>query len=334
MLRMFKNIAQANRPEVGVPQPVRYSTGVPNEYYRDFVSSGEFRNPKKTLLRDGDTVFTMGSCFANEIRAYLHTHQLADTRPQVPAVALPSFHDRSKEISSWGEWDGTSNLQFYNTFSIRQEIEKSVGGWTQSPNDFWQVEIGGETLYQCPYRRRIFAETPEALNRITILIDEEIKASLKAANLIVFTLGLTEVWQKKDNGLFSCCEPGYCHGAGGDETEFVASSYEQNLFNLQRTIEIINQEFGKKQILISVSPVPLGRTFRPLEAYVANIESKSILRSVAGCIDNEFENATYFPSYEMCLSDPTTFREDGRHVKPKKVNQIMDFFQACHRASV
>ncbi|MDB4490386.1 GSCFA domain-containing protein, partial [bacterium] len=179
MLRMFKNIAQANRPEVGVPKPVRYSTGVPNEYYRDFVSSGEFRNPKKTLLRDGDTVFTMGSCFANEIRAYLQTHQLADTRPQVPAAALPSFHDRSKEISSWGEWDGTSNLQFYNTFSIRQEIEKSVGGWTQSPNDFWQVEIGGETLYQCPYRRRIFAKTPEALNRITILIDEEIKASLK-----------------------------------------------------------------------------------------------------------------------------------------------------------
>jgi hypothetical protein len=334
MLRMFKNFTRADRPEVGIRPPVRYATGVPNEFYRDFVSSGEFRNKKKTLLYDGDTVFTMGSCFANEIRAYLHTHQIADTRPQVPTTALPYFHDSSKEISSWGEWDGTSNLQFYNTFSIRQEIEKAVGTWTQSPNDLWQVEINGKTLYQCPYRRRIFAETPEALNTITTLIDSEIKASLKAANLIVLTLGLTEVWQKKDNGLVSCCEPGYCHGAGEDETEFVASSYEQNLFNLKRTIELINQELGGKQILISVSPVPLGRTFRPLEAYVANIESKSILRSVAGCIHSEFENATYFPSYEMCLSDPTTFREDGRHVKPEKVNQIMDFFRACHAESV
>ncbi len=330
MLSVFKNRWRKQETSDDARPPLSYLPGEPNEYYRDFVSSGTFRHAKKPLIRLGDPIFTIGSCFANQIRSYFDTNRLADTRPRVPAHILPLFHNRSKEVSGWGEWDGISNLQYYNTFSIRQEFEKASGEWIQPPDDYWAVTIGDTQLYQCPYRRRIFAESPEQLREITVAIDDEIKQGLNAAKLVILTLGLTEVWQKKDNGLFSCCEPGYCEGGGHEETEFVASTFEQNLENIRKSVEILNANFKPEQIVISVSPIPLGRTFRPTEVSVANTESKSILRLVAGCVESEQENVTYFPSYEMCLTDPNTFKKDGRHVKVEKADQIMELFKTCH----
>ena len=121
-----------------------------------------------------------------------------------------------------------------------------------------------------------------------------------------------------------------CRGGGQVETEFVASTYEDNLLNVKTTMEVLRKHFGEKRVVLTVSPIPLGRTFRPLEVAVANSESKSILRAVAGRISSEFENVTYFPSYEMCVSDPQAYKEDGRHVRPEKGAQIMNFFVACH----
>lgn len=311
-------------------EPLQYLPGETNEYYRDFVSTRTFRNPKVNLFKRGSQVLTMGSCFANEVRAYLETRQIGNVLPKIPHASLALFDDASKEESSWGAWNGVSNLQYYNTFSIRQEIEKAAGIWIQGQDDYWRVNIADTVLNQCPYRRRIFARSPEDLQVLTGVIDGEIKQGLQAADLIVFTLGLTEVWRKKDNGLVSCCEPGYCHGGGESETEFLPSSFQQNHDNLKVIVDVINEYFGHKKILISVSPVPLGRTFRPLDICVANMESKSILRAVAGDIASSYDNVHYFPSYEMCMSDPTAFREDGRHVTREKVDQIMGLFEACH----
>ncbi len=311
-------------------EPLRYLPGQTNEYFRDFVSTRIFRNPKIELFKRGSQVLTMGSCFANEVRNYLESHQIGVVLPRIPDTSLGLFDDASREESSWGAWNGISNLQYYNSFSIRQEIEKAAGIWVQDESDFWQVAISGKTLFQCPYRRRIFARSPENLLSLTNTIDQEIKRGLEAADLMIFTLGLTEVWQKKDNGLVACCEPGYCHGGGHTETEFLASSFQQNYDNLKAIVDVIKEHFGQKNILISVSPIPLGRTFRSLDVYVANMESKSILRSVAGAITDLYDNVNYFPSYEMCMSDPTSFRDDGRHVTQQKVDQIMHFFESCH----
>jgi hypothetical protein len=334
MLKRFQGFRKtsANHPVAAGATigPLQYLPGETNEYFRDFVSTRTFRNPRVELFKRGSQVLTMGSCFANEVRAYLESRQIGHVLPKIPSASLALFDEASKEDSSWGAWNGVSNLQYYNTFSIRQEIEKAAGIWTQDEDDHWEVAIGNEKLYQCPYRRRIFARSPADLRDLTIAIDQEITQSLEAADLIIFTLGLTEVWRKKDNGFVSCCEPGYCHGGGETETEFLASSFQQNHDNLKVIVDEITEHFGHKNILISVSPVPLGRTFRPLDICVANMESKSILRSVAGDIASSYNNVHYFPSYEMCLSDPATFREDGRHVTREKVDQIMSLFEACH----
>ena len=275
----------------------------------------------------------MGSCFANELRAHLVAQEIGTLGPRVPAEARLLMHDASKEESSFGPWDGQSNLQWYNTFSLRQELERAAGLWPHDPLDHWVVEIEGERLYQCPYRRRIFADSPDGLATITSAIDRSIREGFERADVVIWTLGLTEVWRKKDNGRMSCAEPGYCRGAGHRETEFVASDYESNLTNMETALRLLGDHFGPKQVVVTVSPVPLGRTFRPgMDIPVANMESKSTLRAVAGRISTVFDEVTYFPAYELCMLDPETYRPDGRHVERAKVAQIMRLFVESHGA--
>lgn len=304
-----------------------------NSYYSRYVLSRQFKwNGKKLLDSSSNKIFTIGSCFANELRAYLNHSSLYQTFPAIPDEVLNRFHSLSKETTSWGEWDGSSNFQHYNTFSIRQEIEKAAGRWKQSEDDFWTLDNHGETIFQDPYRRKIFASSHRELFEIIEAFDLAIYTGLKSANLAIITLGLIEVWRKKNNRLISCCEPKYGGGAGEQETEFYLATYQDNYQNVRETVQILLDYFQIPNVVITVSPVPLGRTFRKLEVSVANVESKSVLRSVAGQVSSEFENVHYFPSYEMAIFDRNSYREDGRHIHPEKVSQIMDFFSKVHLA--
>lgn len=185
-------------------------------------------------------------------------------------------------------------------------------------------------IYQDPYRRKVFASTIFDLFQIIEAIDSAVKESLRSADLAIITLGLVEVWRKKNNGLFACCEPGYGCGAGATETEFYLANYQDNYNNVRQTVKVLIEHFNIPNIVITVSPVPLGRTFRNLEVFAANVESKSILRAVAGQVSSEFENVHYFPSYEMAMFDRNSYREDGRHIQEQKVSQIMNFFSKIH----
>lgn len=333
MASLWKKKAPAviERQAGDVPAPIQARPHTTRSRWRDFQADRTIHQNPKPIFRTDSTIATMGSCFANELRAFLIQKGIGQLGPKIPEGALPLMHDASKEESSWGPWDGQSNLQWYNTFSIRQEVERAVGIWPHDPADYWTVSIGGETLYQCPYRRRIFADSPEKLAEITRAIDASVKESLQKAEVVIWTLGLTEVWRKKDNGRFSCAEPGYCMGAGHAETELVPSDYLSNYDNMDNALRLLREHFGQKKVVITVSPVPLGKTFRPdIDIVVANMESKSTLRAVAGRIAAECEEVTYFPAYELCMLDPTTYRPDGRHVARDKVDQIMAFFVASH----
>lgn len=78
-----------------------------------------------------------------------------------------------------------------------------------------------------------------------------------------------------------------------------------------------------------MSPVALSRTFSESDVITANTESKSILRAVAGELRREFPNLVYWPSYEIALAQDV-YQDDGRHVTPEGVKQIVDQFVSVH----
>jgi hypothetical protein len=81
--------------------------------------------------------------------------------------------------------------------------------------------------------------------------------------------------------------------------------------------------------LLTVSPVPLTATNSGNHVLVATMESKSILRAVAGKVAREIENSSYFPSYEIINAPPyraSFFEPNMRSVTLHGVDQVMKTF--------
>jgi hypothetical protein len=70
-------------------------------------------------------------------------------------------------------------------------------------------------------------------------------------------------------------------------------------------------------------------TFRKIDHCVANMESKSILRTVCGQIEREFKNVIYYPAYEMVMlnNKNVVFKADWRHIQPNFIKKIMSHFE-------
>ena len=68
------------------------------------------------------------------------------------------------------------------------------------------------------------------------------------------------------------------------------------------------------EFLLTVSPVPLGATFRAgCDVFTANLDSKNTLRLAARELSNQLdldfsmlEGVHYFPSFEMAMAHPNT----------------------------
>lgn len=272
-------------------------------------------------------VFAIGSCFAEYIRYALSDLGL-DVTPDYDTIPLDADRYRIDTIPD------RYHMNFYSIFAIRQELERAIGEWSQSRDDYWTVRdkhFGGDVMYQDPYRRLVVGKTPEDLFEAIEHINVAVRNGLKKANVFFMTFGMAEVFINKSSGLVVCQKPGYAGGGGKVETTYHMSSYAENLENLKRSAEIIRSINPEARIFVTVSPVPLERTFSDNDIVVANCEGKSILRAVVGQADRDIEGVSYFPAYEFVTSNGlAAFQDrDGRHVEHEVVSLIMQGFKAA-----
>ena len=180
----------------------------------------------------------------------------------------------------------------------------------------------------------VYGANEEAILDISRKMDDCIAEGIEKADIFVITLGLAETWRNIENGLHICLPP-YDDARGGldrfPHLEFYFSNYQDNYDNLKRVCTLINDNLPGRNIVLTVSPVGLGRTYPERDVVVATIEAKSILRAVAGQLSREFDNVHYWPSYDLCVKDDI-YREDGRHVRPDAVAMIVDTFIEAYTA--
>ena len=269
------------------------------------------------LIDKSSKVLALGSCFALRVKEFLLANGYGvlnegDLQPQV-------VHGRK-------EFDPRI---YYNTFCIRYEFERVTGDFLQNENDFWEPRDNVARVFQDPYRRMLCAIDREGLwNRIRE-VDQQMRQHILTADLVIITLGLTEVFFQPQNDNAICAAPGYC-GGGGAHTTFRCTEYPENFENLDRVVQILQQVNPKAHLLLTVSPVPLGNTFAPhTDHAIANTESKSVLRAVAGALVRKYDHVHYFHSYELVMHSARSdvFLDDGRHVKPDYVSGIMQEFE-------
>ncbi len=296
--------------------------------------------PVNRFIERNTRILTIGSCFAHELQIHLKRK---------------GFNLLGSEI--------TNQFLWYNTFSILYEFERITGEFGQTPEDCWEQSADkfsaetlggnppvGSRIFQDPYRAYLYGNSREELWHATTVINDFLRNAIATADVLVVTLGLTEVWFEPHHGRVVCGVPGKEHGnsrvresataegvgvIGGEprdhrgQARFRFSGYEENLANMQRVVEILQSVNPACRLIVTTSPVPLTRTFSGCDHVVANAESKSILRAVAGALARKYEHVDYFPSYEMVVySDRNlVFQEDGQHVDRDYVTQIMQQFE-------
>lgn len=83
---------------------------------------------KAALLAPDTRVFTLGSCFAEEVKLRLRQDGYA-TSPNYPRE-----FDDDRIRASRIEYGHTNH---YHSYAILQEIEKALGLWKQDDDDYW-----------------------------------------------------------------------------------------------------------------------------------------------------------------------------------------------------
>lgn len=333
------------RPKSEAPKPplaplsgldVRFDVGTElNRIWRASERGHRITVMRNPILGRQTRIFTMGSCFALEIRAALERRGF-DVYPKYRDIAIDAGLQR---ISNMPEGNDVTH---YDTFTIRQEFERTLAGQHYGLEDFLththrlsnHFAMGGRISWQDPYRKRVFAANEDAILDLSRKMDDCIAEGIRSADVYVITLGLIETWRNTKNSCHICLPP-YDDARGGlnkfDHLQFHLSTYAENYDNLSRVCRLIGERYPDRKIVLTVSPVGLGRTQQDKDVVVATIEAKSILRAVASQICRDFSNVIYWPSYDLCVKDDI-YRADGRHVRDDAVAMIVDAFIAAHSA--
>lgn len=294
------------------------------------------RGRRITVVRDGfigpkTGIFAIGSCFAVELRRALRERG----RKVYPDYAGLDFDPAEEAPGMVPERD---NINHYDTFTIRQEIERAVAGADWDPSIFRRVEqyeLKGRKrwpfAWQDPTRRHVYATSYEALVRLSAKVSRCIDEGLARADVVLISLGITEAWRIRGTDLYACMGPRDRQDERFASLEFVPSGFVENHANLKAALQALWRRYPGKKVVLTVSPVALGSTWRDEDVVVASLYGKATLRSVAGAICEEFPQVSYWPSFEFGMADDI-FKEDGRHVRLDEIEGIVDAFLETYRA--
>lgn len=278
-----------------------------------------FATPESTptfTIGEDDTIFAIGSCFARNVEKALEK-------------AGKNVLSTKMDLGKIGEDQGSASTFFnkYSTHSVYNELK-----WALERDTF----PGKEILYPLPDGR--FCDPQLGLAVLDYPIDEILEfrhayldamAQVAESDVVIVTLGYVETWYDTKLDLYlNLAPPVGVMKAEPNRFEFRVLSYNDVLESLNALHALLVKHRKKPlKMLVTVSPVPLLATFRPVDVLVANSYSKSVQRAALEEFVMGKEGVDYFPSYEfVALSDPkhAWAKKDYRHVSREIVERIME----------
>ncbi len=182
----------------------------------------------------------------------------------------------------------------YNPFTILNELE-----WACGEKEFNQeVFIFSEGKYIDPNLKQ-----GEKAQNLSLALQfrknlNEYFNQLKHSDLLVVTLGMIECWyDSKTSTVLNMAPPPKAILSEPDRYKFTMLEVSDIVECLDK-IYAISQRLGVSKMIITTSPVTLGRTFRDKDIIVSNCFSKSTLRVASEIFSEKYNNVDYFPSFE------------------------------------
>jgi hypothetical protein len=299
---------------------------VDNAMTRRFAGDTVLPEPYgRDALRCGGNVFAIGSCFARRIEDAL-------MRAGAPCL---SQSDALKVEGARLFGTGWEFWNKYNTYSILSELRWALEspGFEESalvevePNRYWDYH-----LHLGRYRD-LGAESSAGSRHVLVTFHRAVSAlfgAVRAAQIVIVTLGLNEVWLDSQTGL-RLTDPPSRRIVDKLPGRFVfeVPTVEENLHNLEQVYTLLRSHCPHlAQIIVTVSPVPLGATFSGQDVLVANTLSKSALRYVASAWATQHSDVVYAPVFEMAINSrrDIVWEEDQLHVSTTFADRIVGHF--------
>lgn len=285
----------------------------------DPVVSGKF------LIEPHQKIATAGSCFAQHISKALKRQGFNYCQFETPAPGLTENEIQARGYGLYSARYGN----IYNTRQLLQLFQRAFGEM-ESGAELWQRADG---RFVDPLRPQVEPlGFPEA---DAVFADREahlsaVRSMFETLDIFVFTLGLTEGWVRKSDGMAYPVAPGVVAG------RFDAGVHEAVNFSLEQIVADLRQFWNSllainagARLILSVSPVPLAATFEPRHVLTATTYSKAVLRVAADMMASENSNCAYFPSYEIITGNfnrGAYYDEDLRGVAADGVDHVMRLF--------
>jgi hypothetical protein len=255
-------------------------------------------------IEPGAKIFTVGSCFARNIERHLARHNF--------------------DVPSHRHFGESHVINKYNPFAILQEFRGALYPSERLllKDRLFQVDNGGWVDLHLHFAHPTERETILKYNTAS----ENLFAEIINCPYFIITLGLVEVWYDRECNCY-LNEPlnfGNLYLENKNLQNYFAKrfvfqvlSYEETYSATYKIFSLLKSSVSPDcRVILTVSPVPLSGTFTGKDVLVANMYSKSVLRTVAEAICKRFDFVDYFPSYESVMLSPrsTTWEEDGVHV--------------------
>jgi len=271
---------------------------------------------KYNLLDKSTPIGSAGSCFAIEIANYMQTNGFNYIVKEDNKSILTNTHSSCARYGT-----------IFNASAFRQLIEVVFYN-KQLPNYVWRkLNNEGRIVYNDPFREEIEFDTIDQYFTSKQQTIDAAKKAFSETKIFIITLGLNEVWKfKSDHSVCSRnpwnTSPSYVYKQ--------ILSVENNVDELQKMLDLWRQYNPEIQFIISVSPVPMIRTFQGEKMHImtANMMSKATLLLAANEFANNNTGVYYFPSFEKIMYGiEKPFMEDFRHINKSAVNTIMKMFE-------
>lgn len=308
-------------PYGDLPPRAFWRSGVTN---RPPLDPGDIFEPRFPVTRKMK-IMTAGSCFAQHVGRALReaSFDVIDTEP------LPAILANAPSKTDFGY--GMYSARYGNIYTARQMLQllREMRGELEPADRVWEKN-GRYYDAQRP------AVEPDGLESAKAVLEERarhlsaVEEAVKAADLFVFTFGLTEAWVHSETGTVYPTAPGTIAGSyDPDRYSFVNYTAIEVMKDFIEVRKIFRGYNPGCRFLVTVSPVPLTATASGQHVEVATSYSKATLRAVTGMLYDRFRDVEYFPSYELITSANNRgvyFESNKRSVSMKGVATAMETF--------
>ena len=265
----------------------------------------------KFKVKKHDTIFTIGSCFARNIEKKLLSNSFT--------VPVASYFVPKSEFP----WAAPHILNEYTLATMHQRIASVLGEFSY---DDRSGIIEQDGLFQDLFlHRSCMPTTVERLVGRRREIDDLYKKII-GCDLCIITLGLVEAWYDSKYDCYLNSAPSKLKLSNESKRYFFRRINHRYCVDKLNDIIAMLKRLSVKNILLTVSPVPIEVSFTKDDVVIANCYSKSVLRSCIEEILEEHQDVDYFPSYEIVTSGGAfNMMDDNVHVREDVVNKVTDY---------